>query len=55
MSEEYAKLSMSPPGDSYRLEKQINQPMPRQAQKNNQKVHEMPIVKNLDLGKITGM
>ena len=55
MSEDYGKLSMSPPGDSFRIEKQIDHPMPRQAQKNNKKVHEMPIIKNLDLGKITGM
>ena len=55
MSEDYEKLSMSPPGDSFRIEKRIDHPVPRQAQKNNQKVHEMPIIKNLDLGKITGM
>ena len=54
-SEEYAKLTMSPPGDSFRLEKKVDKPNPRQVQKNNGKVHEVPIVKNLDLGKITGM
>ena len=55
MSEEYANLSESQPGDSYRIEKEPTKPQPRQAQKNNKKVQDMPIVKNLDLGKITGM
>ena len=52
MSEEYGKLSMSPPGDSFRIDKHIDHPMPRQAQKNNAK---LPMIKNLDLGKITSM
>ena len=29
-SEEYAKLTMSPPGDSFRLENKVDKPNPRQ-------------------------
>lgn len=29
MSEDYGKLSMSPPGDSFRIDKKIDHPVPR--------------------------